>query len=186
MDMDTPNRVYSIGHSNLSKDDFLQLLKKFAIHVLVDVRSSPYSQYLPHFNRPELQHFLSGKGIEYLFAGEFLGGRPQDPQLYRAREIPEGKADYLNLVDYPAVARTDHFRRGLNRLIAVAAQRTVAIMCSEEDPLQCHRHHLIANELDLRNIPVVHIRKSGIFEPFQSGTVISTVIATTPQQKALF
>jgi uncharacterized protein (DUF488 family) len=184
--MDTPNRVYSIGHSNLSSDAFLDLLQLFSIDALVDVRSSPYSQYLPHFNRPELQHFLNANSIEYLFAGEFLGGRPQDPQLYKAREIPEGKADYLNLVDYPAVARTAHFRRGLQRLMDVAKQRTVAIMCSEEDPLQCHRHHLIANELDLRNIAVVHIRKSGILEPFQPKTVISTVLATTPQQKALF
>lgn len=184
--MAAPNRVYSIGHSNLSSDAFLSLLQQFAIDTVVDVRSSPYSQYLPHFNRPDLQHVLNAKGIEYLFAGDFLGGRPQDPLLYRAREIPEGKADYLNLVDYPAVARTDHFRRGLKRLMDVATQRTVTIMCSEEDPLQCHRHHLIANALDQHGTQVVHIRKGGITERFQPETVISTVMATTPQQKALF
>lgn len=184
--MDTPHRVYSIGHSNLSSDAFLSLLRQFSIGVLVDVRSSPYSQYLPHFNRPELEHVLGANDIEYRFAGEFLGGRPQDPQLYRARELPEGKADYLNLVDYPAVAKTDHFQRGLQRLIDVAAQRTVTIMCSEEDPLQCHRHHLVAHELELRDIAVLHIRKGGVLERFQPATVISTIMATTPQQKALF
>jgi uncharacterized protein (DUF488 family) len=159
--MDTAACVYTIGHSNHSPQVFLDLLRKFEIRLLVDVRSQPYSRYLPHFNRPELEHLLANNDIQYLFAGEFLGGRPRDPKLYKNGQIPEGKADYLNLVDYPEVARTDYFQRGLQRLEQLAAELTVAIMCSEEDPLQCHRHHLIAKDLDQHGILVRHIRRNG-------------------------
>ncbi len=58
MDMETPFQekapqavtVYSIGHSNQSVKAFLELLRTHGIQILIDVRSSPYSKYVPHFN----------------------------------------------------------------------------------------------------------------------------------------
>ena len=43
--------VWTVGHSNVSLEDFLQLLARQRIDVVVDVRSSPYCGYATHFNK---------------------------------------------------------------------------------------------------------------------------------------
>ena len=137
------------------------MLNQLDIDVLVDVRSSPYSQYSPQFNRETLANDLELAGIEYRFAGEYLGGRPKDPTCYKEGSIPDGKADYLNIVDYPAVMTKDWFIKGLNRLIEIGSKQRAAIMCSEEDPANCHRHHLVGKALVAQSIDVLHIRADG-------------------------
>ena len=73
--------VFTIGHSNHPPNRFLDLLECHQIQAIVDVRSVPFSRYAPHFNGPELQLLLQQCGIQYVFAGEVLGGRPSDPML---------------------------------------------------------------------------------------------------------
>jgi uncharacterized protein (DUF488 family) len=150
--------IYSVGHSNLTIEGFLTLLTDHGIETIVDVRSMPYSQYSPQFNREELQRALDRQGISYAYAGDFLGGRPTEPSCYKNGVVPEGKADYLSLVDYPAVARQPTYQRGLNRLLEIAAESRTAVMCSEEDPNRCHRQHLIAQTLLEKDCSVLHIR----------------------------
>lgn len=151
-------RIYTVGHSNASADDFIALLRSNDVEAIVDVRSSPYSQYIPHFNRENLAAILATAGFAYHFAGEYLGGRPKDPTCYKHGKVPEGKADYLKLVDYPEVAKRPWFRQGIERLIQIAGERPTAIMCAEEDPRHCHRFHLITPVLESRDIEVVHVR----------------------------
>jgi uncharacterized protein (DUF488 family) len=153
--------ILSIGHSNLAADDLVAALKAHQIEIVIDVRSSPYSQFAPQFNRLDLAQTLSKASIDYEFAGEALGGRPTDPTCYRNGEIPPPKANYLKEVDYQTVATKSWYLEGLDRLIEIATEKPTAIMCSEEDPSRCHRHHLIAHTLLDRDIPVWHIRKSG-------------------------
>ena len=74
----TPH-LFTVGHSNHSMDEFIALLKKHEIQVLADVRSSPYSAYVTHFAREELEASLKQTGIKYLFLGKELGGRPDAP-----------------------------------------------------------------------------------------------------------
>ena len=156
--------LYTIGHSNQTMDDFLRLLKENYIRVLVDVRSQPYSRFNPQFNRDSLKFSLADAMIDYVFAGEYLGGRPTDPTCYKSGAVPEGKADYLKLVDYSEVMKRDWYQRGIDRLLQIAGERLTAIMCSEEDPMQCHRHHLITQTLLERGVPVWHIRANGEVE----------------------
>ena len=156
--------LYTIGHSTLEMDDFLGLLKENYIQVLVDVRSQPYSRFNPQFKRDSFKHAIAYADIEYVFAGEYLGGRPTDPTCYRDGAVPEGKADYLKLVDYAEVMKRDWYQRGIERLLQVVGERQTAIMCSEEDPMRCHRHHLIAQTLLKRDITVWHIRADGRVE----------------------
>ncbi len=153
--------IYSIGHSNVTAGRIIELLHAFEIQVLVDVRSSPYSQFAPQFNRETFEHSLNLAEIEYKYAGEHLGGRPKDPSCYKDGRLPDGKADYLHLVDYPEVMTKDFFRKGIERLLEIAGQKRVAVMCSEEDPAQCHRHHLIGRYLTQQGITVLHIRGDG-------------------------
>ena len=139
--------LYTIGHSTLAMDDFLRLLKENYIQVLVDVRSQPYSRFNPQYNRESFKHAMAYADIEYIFAGEYLGGRPTDPTCYKDGVLPDDKANYLKLVDYAEVMKRDWYQRGIERLLQIASERLTAIMCSEEDPMQCHRHHLIAQTL---------------------------------------
>jgi uncharacterized protein (DUF488 family) len=156
--------LYTIGHSTLEMDDFLRLLKENYIQALVDVRSQPYSRYNPQFNHDSLKHAMAYANIDYVFAGEYLGGRPTDSTCYKDGVIPEGKADYLKLVDYGEVMKRDWYQRGIERLLQIAGERLTAIMCSEEDPMRCHRHHLITQTLLERGITVWHIRADGKVE----------------------
>ena len=156
-----PQIVYTIGHSNLSIKQFLRLLNQHGIKVVVDVRSAPYSRYTPHFNHDALATTLNSVGIEHKYAGEYLGGRPKDPTCYKNGQLPEGKADYLKLVDYPAVATRPWYQKGLYRLLEIASDNNTVLLCSEEDPHQCHRHHLIAQTLIDKGISVQHIRGDG-------------------------
>jgi uncharacterized protein (DUF488 family) len=159
--------VYSIGHSNLPIGTFIERLHRHGIETVVDVRSSPYSQFNPQFNREDLERSLDKAGIAYAFAGEYLGGRPKDPACYKNGVVPEGKADYLNLVDYKTVARQPYFLKGLARLLELADRSRTAMMCSEENPEHCHRHHLIAQSLLERDVAVLHVRGNGDVEEAQ-------------------
>lgn len=158
-------RIYTIGHSNHDEQTFVALLVQHGIETLVDVRSAPYSRYSPHFNRESISHPLGAAGIGYAFAGNHLGGRPRDSTCYRNGVVPPPHSDYLKLVDYPAVAAKPWYLQAIEQLVQLADEQRVAIMCSEEDPLQCHRHHLIAQSLLERGIEVAHIRRTGELQP---------------------
>lgn len=150
--------VYTIGHSSVSAQDLIAALVEHQITILVDVRSVPYSQHTPQFNRETLEAALRRAGIEYRFAGDHLGGRPKDPTCYKRGVFPDAKADYLQLVDYDEVSRRPWFLKGIARLRQLAAGARIVVMCSEEDPRHCHRHHLIARHLASTGATVLHIR----------------------------
>ena len=139
--------IYSIGHSAQPIEAFVEHLKHFDITVLVDVRSIPYSKRHPQFNREALASALSGQGIQYVFAGDALGGKPKDPSVYR-----HGRVQYSLLRQRP------YFQDGLERLIAMdTPTKHIAIMCAEKDPLRCHRFHLVAEALWDIGIEVLHL-----------------------------
>ena len=145
--------IYTIGHSNVEANKIVQLLQEYQVDVLVDVRSSPYSQYVTQFNRDTFAQLLDDSGIEYVFAGSYLGGRPKDPTCYKDDKV-----------DYNEVAKRQWYQKGIERLIEIADERRTAIMCSEENPQQCHRHHLIAQTLLEMGVTVLHIRGNNVLE----------------------
>jgi uncharacterized protein (DUF488 family) len=135
-------------------DRFLELLRGAGVTVVADVRSQPTSQRLPHFNRGELEHSLRAAGIAYVFLGEQLGGRPDRPSLYDA----DGR------VDYGRVRQTHEFRQGIERLCRGMKSHTIAMMCAEEDPLDCHRGLMITPALVERGVEPGHLRGDGSVE----------------------
>ncbi len=90
-----PLIVYTIGHSNHPFEWFAELLVRHEITLLVDVRSQPYSRYVKHFNRPELEYLIERRGIPYLYMGEELGGRPNSDNYYD----PEGHVLYSKVAE---------------------------------------------------------------------------------------
>jgi hypothetical protein len=150
-------RLFTVGHSNHPPERFLALLESASITAVADVRSQPFSRRLFHVNRPELEALLREHGIVYRFLGDLLGGRPRHRKLY----------DGERRVDYERVRQTDFFQEGLDRLCRfLPAYRTV-LLCSEEDPLVCHRGLLIAPALGERGLLAVHLRGDGRLESFQ-------------------
>jgi uncharacterized protein (DUF488 family) len=152
--------IFTIGHSNLAIEDFIAALRRGGVSRLVDVRSTPYSQFSPQFNRESLDDSLRSAGIGYRFEGYSMGGRPTDPTCYKTGAVPEGQANYLELVDYDEVARRPWFREGVGRLLDLARREPTAIMCSEEDPAHCHRYHLITQVI-IDQAKVLDIRTGG-------------------------
>lgn len=142
-------RIFSIGHSNRDIGEFVDLLLKYEIEVVVDVRSAPYSRYVPQYNHGALRKSLSDKGIQYLYKGRTLGGRSEDPTHY-----VDGRLDYGRLGESTA------FVEGLKQIKQLACGHRVVLMCSEEDPLMCHRGILIGRKLREGGdgIEVMHIR----------------------------
>ncbi|MCL5103081.1 MAG: DUF488 domain-containing protein [Armatimonadetes bacterium] len=143
--------ILTIGHSNHDILDFLNILKKHGIRVLVDVRSDPYSRYAPQFNKSDFQRHVTAAGIEYRYSGSSIGGKPKDMDLY----TPSGKPDYDKL------AATDAFQNELKGLVEMARTKRIVIMCSEADPEGCHRERIIAQVLRSWGIEVVHIMPDG-------------------------
>ena len=145
--------ILTIGHSTHRYEDFLALLRQAAVTALVDVRSMPYSRYLPHYNREPLRQRLRDDGLAYVYLGEALGGRPARPAFFR-----DGVADFEQM------ARTEDFAHGLARVIEGAKTYRIALMCAEHDPLDCHRCLLVGRALhDYREerVAVRHILSDG-------------------------
>lgn len=147
---DAQVEVLTIGHSTLPYERFLGLLRRCSVTAVADVRTAPYSRYSPHFNRDALRHELGHDGIAYVFLGHELGGRPKDKQLFR-----DGVADYEKM------ARSAEFAKGLNRVVDGAKKYRIAMMCSEHDPLDCHRCLLVGRALHAQGVTVRHILFDG-------------------------
>ena len=156
-------KLLTIGHSNHSLEKLIRLLEDNGVMAVVDVRTAPHSRYNPQFNKENLESALPAHSIQYAFAGKFLGGRPSDPSCYKNHTLPSEDADYLHEVDYPEVMKREWFVKGIERLLEMADEQTTAILCSEENPAQCHRHHLIAKYIMAEHpeVNVRHIRGDG-------------------------
>jgi uncharacterized protein (DUF488 family) len=143
--------LWSIGHSNASVERLIALLRQHSILQLADVRSAPYSRHWPQFNREALAASLKVAGIDYVFLGSELGGKPDDPALRGPHGLP----------DYDAIAATPLYQEGLRRLMALGAAVRTAFLCSEGDPMQCHREKLVARSLRAAGWRVHHILQDG-------------------------
>jgi uncharacterized protein (DUF488 family) len=142
--------ILTIGHSRHPLGRFMSLFEEARATAVADVRSAPFSRFSPHFNKNALAASLAAQDIVYVFLGKELGGRPRQPSLFTA-----------GVADYEKMAASPEFRVGLARLTEAAERHRVAVMCSEGDPLVCHRCLLVGRALTVRGIDVGHILASG-------------------------
>jgi uncharacterized protein (DUF488 family) len=146
----TTHPVLTIGHSRHTLERFIALLEGARVAAVADVRSAPISRFSPHFNKNALSASLAAQGIDYVFLGKELGGRPERPELYTG-----------GIADYEKMSASAEFRAGLGQLKDVAECRRVAVLCAEADPLDCHRCLLVGRALADAGIDVGHILASG-------------------------
>jgi len=136
-----PSTIHTIGHGRHAFADFLALLRQYEIELLCDVRSAARSRW-PQFNGRVLAESLKEHGIGYEWLPE-CGGK--------------------------VVAPPEELARGLERIMELAADARVALMCSESHPLtrhtqpraNCHRVGLLAAPLRARGARLVHILPDG-------------------------
>ncbi len=145
--------IFTIGHSNQTVEEFISLLHKYEVTALADVRSHPYSRYLPHFNQSNLKESLINQGIRYVFLGRELGARSDNLDCYI-----EGKAIYER------IAKTETFHQGIQRVLEGTKKYKVALMCAEKDPITCHRAILICQHLKKIDLNINHILRNGNLE----------------------
>ncbi len=140
--------LWTIGHSTRDWPKFERLLAAADIGAVVDVRSFPSSR-LPHFGRAAMTGRLNALGVAYVYLGLELGGRRRN-----------GSA-----ADYETMAKGPLFLEGLSKVEAIASRARLALMCSEHDPLACHRCLLVGRRLVERGAEVAHILRDGRIEP---------------------
>lgn len=150
-------RLYSIGHSNQTQEEFLALLVQFGINCIVDVRSVPASKYSPQFNQDTLKWFLKSHGVLYLNFGDEFGARRTDSIN------EEGQ------VDFELAVTTPNFQQGALRLMkGLEKGYQIALMCSEADPLECHRFSMVSRYFYEKGLDVQHILKDGLLASHES------------------
>lgn len=146
-------RLFTIGYSGQDMRGFVGLLGANRVDVVCDVRSTPYSTYKPDFSRGPFRAHLNSAGMKYIFLGNELGARPKDRSCY-----VEGQATY------DRIAKSSFFAQGLARVRAGVEQLNLALVCSESDPIECHRAVLVCRNLsDLRS-RIAHIHGDGSLE----------------------
>ena len=160
-------KIWTVGHSTRSGEEFVQILLAHGIEVLVDVRTFPGSRRYPQFNREALAASLSENGIEYRHEARLGGRRSARPDSHNAawRNAQfRGYADHME---------TDEFKNGVRELLELASKKRVAFMCAEAVWWRCHRS-LIADYLKAEGHEVIHILDAKKTEehPFTSAATL--------------
>jgi len=152
-------RIWTIGHSTRTIDEFISLLKENEINLLVDVRAWPGSKRYPQLNKDALAESLNAHGIRYEHLPELGGKRQSKPD---SRNAAWRNASFRGYADY---METKQFQKGIERLLDVAAESgATAIMCAEAVWWRCHRS-LIADYLKARGLEVMHLLGTKKVEP---------------------
>ena len=142
--------ILTIGHSTRTLEEFLELLNVYKVTLVVDVRTVPRSRHNPQFNKENLPNTLKPYGVKYIHMPDIGGLRhPKKDSVNLAWKNSSfrGYADYM---------QTKEFTENLLKLIALARENCLAIMCAEALPWRCHRN-LISDALVVRHIKVEHI-----------------------------
>ena len=153
-----PLRILTVGHSNMALREFVDLVAGKGVDILVDTRSNPYSRWVPHFARESLRDAAREAPFEYRYMGDSLGGKPSNRKFHRRD----------GTIDYEAIAREPFYLAGIDRVLDLAKERAVCLLCTEEDPIHCHRRLLVGETLREQGATLQHLRKRGLFEDEES------------------
>jgi uncharacterized protein (DUF488 family) len=179
--LETKRTIWTIGHSTLDFNVFLEILRSFQIDTLADVRHYPGSRKFPQYNSSTLKQLLAEAEIEYISLTD-LGGRrkpkPDSTNVIWRNDAFRGYADYME---------TDAFTAGIHKLTEKANLSRTAYMCSEAVWWRCHRA-LISDFLKCEGWQVMHIMKKGLAteHPYTTAYLASNNSASDNGQKSLF
>ncbi len=151
--IDDEKTIYTIGYSGFPLNAFIQELKKHNINVVIDVRSSAYSERYPDYNKPNIEQTLKQIGIYYRNYTSEFGARQENRSFYS----PEG---YL---DFDIFSKSNQFQSGVSKMVdSVEKGYKIAFMCAEKEPIQCHRAIMVARAFAKLGFTVIHLMPNGI------------------------
>ena len=107
----------------------------------------PASKYSPQFNQDILEGFLKYHQINYQFFGREFGARRTDSYNQQGQ------------VDFELAIKTDLFLQGVQRIHTLLDRHRLALMCSEANPLECHRFAFLARYFHEQGFGIQHIMR---------------------------
>ena len=144
--------IYTLGHSNYSFDKFIEILKKYNINCVVDIRSTPYSKYNTQYNKEFLHETLKNLGYTYIYMADEFGAKRKTKVSYN----DEGYADFDKVI------LEDEFKRGIERLkVGCSKNYKIVLLGAMQEPIRCHRAILLGKELIKAGFDVKHIMHEG-------------------------
>ena len=144
--------IYTLGHSNYPFDKFIEILKKYDINCVVDIRSTPYSKYNTQYNKEFLHETLKNLGYTYIYMADEFGAKRKTKVSYN----DEGYADFDKVI------LEDEFKRGIERLkVGCAKNYKIVLLGAMQEPIRCHRAILLGKELIKAGFDVKHIMHEG-------------------------
>ncbi len=161
-------QLYSLGHSDRTAAEFLEMLDTFGIRCLVDVRAQPVSRRHPHFSRTSLVPLLRDMGIDYHWLGSSLGGMRKSDADVLSPHVALHSQGMRAYADHMATAA---FRAGAASLLERARLMPTAMMCAEKWPQNCHRS-LLADYLVHQQVQVIHVLDGETAVPHHISAVV--------------
>ncbi|MEI0446563.1 DUF488 domain-containing protein [Brachyspira intermedia] len=152
------NTIYTIGYSGLKIEDMIYIINIYKISCIIDTRSIPYSKQFPNFNKENLEKILNNNKILYRNYKEEFGARQKNIDFY-------SKNGYL---DFNKFSKSEIFLNGINKIEkGISKGYTFLLICSEKDPIDCHRTIMVARkfyDIGYNIINIIYNDKSNIIE----------------------
>ncbi len=139
-------RIYSVGYEGMTLDGLVERLAGARVAVLVDVRLNPVSRK-PGFSRRRLTEAMATAGIEYVHEKE-LGNPPENRDSFRTGTGESGRARMREILENGAGA-------ALDRVVALASDQRIAVLCVEQDRHRCHRD--VITDMAIERNPEIEI-----------------------------
>ncbi|XAM50313.1 hypothetical protein TVTCOM_04140 [Terrisporobacter vanillatitrophus] len=144
--------IYTLGHSNYSFDKFIEILKKYNIDCVVDIRAIPYSKYNTQYNKELFQCNLKKLGYTYIYMADEFGAKRKTRESYNS----EGYADFNKVI------LEDSFKHGIERLkIGCHKGYRIVLLGAMQEPIRCPRAILVGRELVKEGFNVRYIMHEG-------------------------
>lgn len=145
--------LYSVGYGNRGLNGFLDLLRRYGVTHLVDVRAVPKSSYWEDFRRENLMDSMPAQGFKYVYMGDTLGGVRDSAILCKDPDA----------VDIHPLFNDPELKKGLDALVKAMSvpNRILCLMCGCMRPHTCHRSRLLGRALLDRGIDMRHIDADG-------------------------
>ena len=141
------NCVYTIGYTAFSIDEFIEVINHYGINCVIDVRSSPFSNYYTDYNKDVLENTLKKHNILYRNYAKEFGARQLNPAFYSG-----------DIVDFDKFIQSEQFLEGVSKIKkGIKLGYSFVLMCAEKDPIKCHRSIMLGKGFSNNNFTVKHI-----------------------------
>lgn len=144
--------IFAIGHSNYPYDKLIEMIKKYNINCVVDIRETPYSKYNIQYNREFLKENLKASGFLYIYMGHEFGAKRLTKESYN----DDGYADFEKVV------KEDMFLKGIERLTkGLEMGYRIVLLGAMQEPIRCHRSIMVGKYLSQKGADVKYILHEG-------------------------